>query len=254
MSDRRPGQSRLNLGLLLACIGLWSFASSPDALGGRAPSAGQGEDPPAIRQQDAPFQLPFGLPPGPSSWLLIQPYGNTVFAYRQRTSMYASGQGLHFGLDLAARCGTPVEAIGDGTVVEVDSAAHGAGPHNLMINHPNGFASFYGHLSERPNLRPGQVVQAGQQVALSGDPDGTCTSRPHLHLEIRDAPSHRHAYNPIPLINADWNRIALAGGTPLSFEQTLEAPQTWQSLYDQPDVTFGGHLLNAYDSAWPPER
>jgi murein DD-endopeptidase MepM/ murein hydrolase activator NlpD len=168
--------------------------------------------------------------------------------------MYVSGQGFHFGIDLAARCGTPVVAIGNGTVVEVDSLAHGAGPHNLTINHANGYASFYGHLLERPSLQLGQMVQAGQEVALSGDPDGTCTSRPHLHLEIRDAPSHRHAFNPIPLIDADWNRIALASGGPLRFEQNLEAPQIWQNLYDQPEITFGGELLNAYKSAWPPEH
>jgi hypothetical protein len=56
------------------------------------------------------------------------------------------------------------------------------------------------------------------------------------------------------LIDVDWNRIALASGAPLRFEQDLEAPQTWQTLYDQPDVTFGGELLNAYKSAWPPEH
>lgn len=205
-------------------------------------------------QAAAPFRLPFEGPPGPSSWLFIQPYGNTVFAYRFRTSMYVAGQGLHFGVDLAAACGTPVVAIGDGVVVEVDSAAHGAGPHNLMIDHPNGYASFYGHLLKRPDLRPGQAVLAGQPVAFSGDPGATCTSRPHLHLEIRNAPSHRLAYNPLPLIDADWQRIALAGGSPVRFERDLADPRRWQDLLDQPDVTFGGSLVNDYGLAWPPAR
>jgi murein DD-endopeptidase MepM/ murein hydrolase activator NlpD len=240
--------------ILLACVGLWSFSLKPADVAWQPQSAATAQADPATRPQAAPFQAPFALPPGPSTWLVIQPYGNTVFAYRLKTSMYVSGQGFHFGIDLAARCGTPVVAIGAGTVVEVDSLAHGAGPHNLMIDHANGYASFYGHLLERPGFKPGQTVQAGQEVALSGDPDGTCTSRPHLHLEIRDAPSHRHAFNPIPLIDVDWNRIALASGAPLRFEQDLEAPQTWQTLYDQPDVTFGGKLLNAYKSAWPPEH
>lgn len=254
MTGHRGFLYRLLRGLLLAGFGLWAFGPSmaPMALGAspRESAANTVANP----KSEPLFRLPFSLPPGPSTWLLIQPYGNTLFAYRLRTSMYVSGQGFHFGIDLSARCGTPVVAIGDGTVVEVDSAAHGAGPHNLMIDHPNGYASFYGHLLERPSLRPGQTVQAGQEVALSGDPDGTCTSRPHLHLEIRDAPSHRHAFNPVPLIDADWDRIALAGGSPLRFEQDLDSPQAWQDLYDQPEITFGGRLLNAYDSAWPPAR
>jgi murein DD-endopeptidase MepM/ murein hydrolase activator NlpD len=133
------------------------------------------------------FGLPFDTPPGPSTWLLIQGYGNTTTAYRWRVSQYGAGQGLHFGLDLSARCGTPVVAIGDGVVLKVDAAQHGAGPHNLMIDHGNGYASFYGHLFETPRLAPGDPVVRGQVVAVTGDPDLTCTSRPHLHLEIANA-------------------------------------------------------------------
>ena len=64
-----------------------------------------------------PFRLPFQDPPSPTTWLLGQAYGNTVGAYRQRASAYSAGQGLHFGVDLSARCGYPVVAIGDGVVV-----------------------------------------------------------------------------------------------------------------------------------------
>lgn len=198
-----------------------------------------------------PFRLPFTEPPGANTWLLIQPYGNTTFAYTYRKLIYGSGQGLHFGIDLAARCGTPVVAIGDGVVSEVDNAYHGAGPHNLMIDHPNGYASFYGHLLGRPSLQRGQQVRAGQVVALSGDPDLTCTGRPHLHLEIRNAPGHSRAYNPIPLIDADWERIALVGAFPVGFERDLNNPHRWQTLTDQPVIRFGDPLLNTYAEAWP---
>src|SRR5438128_1932380 len=90
--------------------------------------------PAALPAQSKPFGLPFAEPPGPSTWLLIQGYGNTATAYRWRVSQYGAGQGLHFGIDLSARCGTPVIAIGDGTVLKVDAAEHGAGPHNLLID------------------------------------------------------------------------------------------------------------------------
>jgi murein DD-endopeptidase MepM/ murein hydrolase activator NlpD len=197
-----------------------------------------------------PFRIPFEGEPGPDSWLLIQPYGNTFFAYQYRRSVYYGGQGLHFGIDLAAACGTPVLAIGDGVVESVDSW-HGAGPHNLMITHPNGYDSFYGHLLVRPRLRVGQVIEEGQVVALSGDPDLTCNSRPHLHLEIRDTETQAIAYNPLELIDADWDRIALAGSEPVAFVQELGEPRQWLGLFDQPLTKFGYPLVNEFLKAWP---
>lgn len=204
----------------------------------------------ALADDGPPFILPFSGEPGPESWLLIQPYGNTTFAYRYRTSVYYGGQGIHFGIDLAAPCGTEVLAIGDGVVFSVDSW-HGAGPHNLLINHANGYASFYGHLLVRASLRPGESVKQGQLVGLSGDPDRTCNSRPHLHLEIRDAETHALAYNPILLIEANWERIARYGGDPVAFQQSSEDTQRWTSMFEQPETQFGYPLLNQYELSWP---
>lgn len=201
-------------------------------------------------EDEQPFILPFSGNPGPGSWLLIQPYGNTTFAYQYRNSVYFGGQGLHFGIDLAAACGTEVLAIGDGVVYSVDSW-HGAGPHNLLINHKNGYASFYGHLLVRSFLRPGEVVSAGQVVGFSGDPDRTCNSRPHLHLEIRDSDTHALAFNPIELIAADWERIARYGASPIGFQQAEDNTRRWTDMYDQPDTKFGHPLLNRYELSWP---
>jgi len=218
-----------------------------------APTATPAGSPAAdLLGDEPPFRLPFGDAPGPSTWLLIQAYGNTTFAYRERVRIYDAGQGLHFGIDLGARCGTPVLAIGDGVVVRVDDIYHGAGPHNVVIDHPNGYASLYGHLLARSPLEVGQTVRGGEPVGLSGDPDLTCSSRPHLHLEIRNAPSHRRAFNPMTLIKADWDRISLAGAEPLGFEQNLAEPTQWITWEDQPEVIFGQPLLNEYESAWPP--
>ena len=121
-----------------------------------------------------------------------------------------------------------------------------------MIDHTNGYASFYGHLLERPDLQPGQVVAAGQVVAKVGDPDSTCSSRPHLHLEIRNAGRYDRAYNPVTLIEADWDALALVGPFTPGFARDLSDPRRWQSLADQPDVAFWGPMLNDYASPWPP--
>jgi murein DD-endopeptidase MepM/ murein hydrolase activator NlpD len=233
--------SRIAFPLLLAV--LFSLSSRP-------PSFAQAEKPFAIAQ-DRPFGLPFADPPGPSTWLLGQPYGNTTGAYRQRRSTYAAGQGVHFGVDFSAACGTPVVAVGDGVVSKVDALNHGAAPHNLMIDHGNGFASFYGHLLERPNLTVGQTVARGQVVARVGDPDGTCTSRPHLHFEIRDEAEYRRLYNPVLFIEADWETLALAGPFGRGFERDLDDPRRWQFLDDQPEVSLWGPLLNDYPRPWP---
>ena len=206
--------------------------------------AGAQEEPP-------PFHLPLDTPSGPTTWYIIQLYGNTQNAYYFRTAWYGQGQGLHFGVDFSTPCGTQIVAIGDGEVAKVDDLGHGSGPHNLMIVHPNGYASFYGHLLERSSLKIGQQVLQGQAVGLTGDPDLTCTSRPHLHLEIRDT-SYYHTYNPIPLIDADWDTLALLGpGNP--FQRDLDNPRRWMTMADQPDVTFGGPMLNDYANPWPPD-
>ncbi|MEW6420268.1 MAG: M23 family metallopeptidase [Deinococcota bacterium] len=196
------------------------------------------------------FGLPFAGAPGPDTWLLGQGYGNTTGAYRQRSSTYGNLQGLHAGLDFSAPCGTPVRAIGDGVVAEVDGS-HGSPPHNVVIDHAGNLSSLYGHLLKRAPLRVGQRVTRGQVIAQSGDSQGTCISAPHLHLEIRDR-SHRRLFNPVPYIAADWESLALAGSFGRGYEYDLSAPRRWQTPASQPEVRRGGPLLNDFARPWPP--
>jgi len=211
--------------------------------------------PPAVAQSETqkPFILPFEEPPGPDTWLLAQPYGNTTGAYRQRNTTYQAGQGIHFGVDFSAPCGTEVVAVGDGVVFAVDNMNFGSEPHNLMVDHPDlGYASFYGHLLEPPDLRVGQQVKAGDVVGLSGDPAETCYGRPHIHLEIRDL-RHWRKYNPVLLIEADWDNLALVGPFGRAFQRDLDDPRKWQYLDDQPEIVVGGPLLNDFAHPWPPD-
>ena len=207
----------------------------------------------AQSEVEKPFILPFKEPPGLDTWLMVQPYGNTIGAYFQRDTTYRAGQGIHFGVDFSAPCGTEIVAIADGVVFAVDNTNFGSLPHNLMIDHPElGYASFYGHLLERPELDVGQRVKAGEVVALSGDPAETCYGRPHLHLEIRDL-QHWRKYNPAILIEADWDTLSLVGSFRPGFERDLDEPRKWQHLDDQPEIVVGGPLLNDFDRAWPPD-
>lgn len=204
--------------------------------------------------EERPFILPFAEPPGPDTWLLGQTYGNTVGAYFNRNTTYRYSQGIHFGIDLSAPCGTEIVAIADGVVALVDAMAYGSAPHNLIIDHPQlEYASLYGHLLEKPNLQPGQEVKQGEVIALSGDPSETCFGRPHLHLEVRDYPGRAWKYNPLPLIDADWDNLALVGSFQ-SDRRDLDDPRKWQHLDDQPPAVTGGVIINDFANPWPRQR
>ncbi|HLA43901.1 MAG TPA: M23 family metallopeptidase, partial [Aggregatilineales bacterium] len=201
---------------------------------------------------EKPMILPVQISPGPSSWLVGQFYGNTTGAYNYGTRWYSAGQRLHFGIDMFMPCGTPVVAVADGEVHAVDAMAFGSAPHNLILVHRDlNLSTLYGHLLEAPTVVPGQPVRQGDVVALSGDPDGVCDSRPHLHLEVRSL-DFRSTFNPVDFIDAPWHTLANIG--PFSnpqFQQDMDNPRRWMSVDDQPDVIFGGAPLNDYASVWP---
>lgn len=242
---------RSDLRLTIAVVMLFILLSQ---LFNQSPKPAQGATSAAIppAQTERPFRLPFAEPPGPNTWLLGQPYGNTVGAYFQRNTTYGASGGIHFGLDLSAPCGTEAVAIADGVVFAVDGP-FGSPPHNLMIDHLQlGYASLYGHLLEPPALLPGQAVQAGQVVALTGSSRDDCQRGAHLHLEIRDL-NHIRKFNPMTLIEANWNNLALVGSSGYSFMRDLEYPRRWQTLYDQPEVRTNGPIVNDFALTWPPD-
>ena len=85
----------------------------------------------------------------------------------------------HNGTDLSATYGTPVRAIGHGTVV---SASFQSGYGNLVaVRHANGYTSYYGHLS-KILVRAGGRVSQSDLVGLVGA-TGLATG-PHLHYGI----------------------------------------------------------------------
>lgn len=255
---RWPGFPARIFALALALAIGASSAPGPHAVRAQEPAAPEpvGLAPPS----PPPFGLPFDLPPGPSTWLLGQLYGNTTGSFFLGDVWYAAGQGMHFGLDFPAPCGTPLVSIGDGVVLQADLLARGSGPHNLLVRYPvpgqpeRQLIALYGHLRERPALAPGEAVLRGQRIALTGDPDLTCRSRPHLHLELRSADT-RTAYNPIAWIDADWDALMLLGPfSDVSFTRDLDQPLRWVRPDAQPDIRFGGPRLNAYPRAWPADR
>jgi murein DD-endopeptidase MepM/ murein hydrolase activator NlpD len=86
----------------------------------------------------------------------------------------------HTGIDYAASYGTPVFATADGSVSY--AAARGGYGNMVEVQHPNGYATRYAHLS-RVAVRPYQPVRQGDIVGYVGA-TGLATG-PHLHYEVR---------------------------------------------------------------------
>jgi murein DD-endopeptidase MepM/ murein hydrolase activator NlpD len=87
---------------------------------------------------------------------------------------------MHTGLDIRAEVGDPVQVTANGTV----TAAGWSGGYGKMVevDHGNGFATRYGHMSEI-DVKVGQQVKTGQSLGRVGT-TGRSTG-PHLHYETR---------------------------------------------------------------------
>ena len=87
----------------------------------------------------------------------------------------------HAGIDIACSVGTPVYAAYAGTVEKAAWACvSGRSGYGVVVRNSDGEAQYYGHLS-KIQVKVGQKVSCGQQVALSGA-TGNVTG-PHLHFE-----------------------------------------------------------------------
>ncbi|MHB1092030.1 peptidoglycan DD-metalloendopeptidase family protein [Thiobacillus sp.] len=84
------------------------------------------------------------------------------------------------GIDIAGARNTPVRAVSAGKVVYSGSGLRGYG-RLLIIKHAGEFLSAYAH-NEAILVKEGDMVTAGQKIALMGDSDA---DRVKLHLEIR---------------------------------------------------------------------
>lgn len=88
--------------------------------------------------------------------------------------------GFHGAVDIGVPYETPVVATADG-VVEISAPNHTYNGPYIKINHAKGFSSWYLHLSRR-DVKPGDKVQAGQIIGLSGGAGARSTG---AHLDYR---------------------------------------------------------------------
>ena len=86
----------------------------------------------------------------------------------------------HHGVDIGLKTGEPIHCAFGG-VVRVATRMGGYG-NCIVVRHPNGLETLYGHLL-RIDVKPHQEVRAGEVIGLGGS-TGNSTG-PHLHFEVR---------------------------------------------------------------------
>jgi murein DD-endopeptidase MepM/ murein hydrolase activator NlpD len=92
---------------------------------------------------------------------------------------------------------TPEYSVMDGVVLEAGpSSGYG---NAVYIQHDNGDVTVYGHM-EKILVEPGQVVRAGDTIALLGN-RGRSTG-PHLHFEVHVGGLNGQKIDPIPWLRA----------------------------------------------------
>lgn len=114
-------------------------------------------------------------------------YRNSVIFNDDKTT---SPREIHIGLDLWCDAGTAVVAPLDGTIHSFqDNEGFGNYGPTIILEHiyaEKTFYTLYGHLSRQSlkNLAFGQIVEAGDKIAVLGSSKVNGDYAPHLHFQI----------------------------------------------------------------------
>ncbi len=127
-----------------------------------------------------------------SSGFALPVAGRLTSSFGWRRDPLGTARQYHRGLDFAAPLGTPVYAAAAGRVT-FSGTRPGYGK-LVIIEHPQGFTTYYAH-NEENLVRAGETVRQGQLIARTGR-SGRATG-PHLHFEL-----HRQgqALDPVPFL------------------------------------------------------
>ena len=115
------------------------------------------------------------------------------------------------GTDYVVGVGTPVFAIGDGTVCSITTTITGAGGRMVWLDLDGGkYFADYLHLS-RIDVKPGQKVKKGDQLGLSGASGLGKENGYGAHLHLAVGTSHTHV---TPAGNIDFEALIGGGAAP----------------------------------------
>jgi murein DD-endopeptidase MepM/ murein hydrolase activator NlpD len=115
--------------------------------------------------------------------------------FGRRKDPFTGHLAQHEGIDVAAPSGSPIAAFAAGSVV-YSGWKSGYG-NTVILHHPDGLESVYGHVS-KSLVRVGDEVASHETIAQVGSA-GRATGA-HLHFEVR---RDGKAVNPATVLNAD---------------------------------------------------
>lgn len=137
---------------------------------------------------------PGGNGGGGGKWVMPINYSYFTSPFGYRWHPIHGDWRMHYGVDLSAPTGTPIYASRSGVVTTASYEEGGAG-YYVSINHLDGYASIYMHMTHYI-VSAGQQVSAGQVIGYCGSTGGS--TGPHLHFGI----SYNGVYvNPADYIN-----------------------------------------------------
>jgi murein DD-endopeptidase MepM/ murein hydrolase activator NlpD len=138
---------------------------------------------------------------------------------RARKHPILGGVFPHYGVDYAAPSGTPVWAVADGTVV---SCGWGGGfGKQVILRHPNGYMTYYGHFSGYgPGVRKGVRVKQKQVIGYVGS-TGLSTG-PHLDYRMAKDGRFRN-----PLKESFPSGFPIERGKMEAFQKRRDEMLTW---------------------------
>jgi murein DD-endopeptidase MepM/ murein hydrolase activator NlpD len=145
------------------------------------------------------FRARFGDPraePAPYVYALPYPPGLTFSVLQGFHGGFSHRGSNEYAVDFDCPVATPVVAARPGVVVAANAAAQGAGTsaefldykrtNFVLVEHEDGTLGEYMHLAPSGiEVKPGQRVGRGEQLALSGNTGYSST--PHLHFQVMTA-------------------------------------------------------------------
>jgi murein DD-endopeptidase MepM/ murein hydrolase activator NlpD len=145
------------------------------------------------------FHARFGDPraqPTDYVYRLPYPHGLTFSILQGFHGTFSHRGSNEFAVDFDCPVATPVLATRPGVVIAANAAAQGAGTtaefldykrtNFVLVMHDDGTLGEYMHLSPSGiEVKPGQRVERGQELALSGNTGFSST--PHLHFQVMTA-------------------------------------------------------------------
>jgi murein DD-endopeptidase MepM/ murein hydrolase activator NlpD len=156
-------------------------------------------DPAARYRRELRFHVRFGDPgarPTPYIYGLPYPHGLTFAVLQGFHGSFSHRGSNEYAVDFNCPVATPVVATRPGVVVAINASAQGSGTtpeflddrraNFVVVRHDDGTLGEYMHLSPSGvEVHPGQRVERGQELALSGNTGFSST--PHLHFQVMTA-------------------------------------------------------------------